>query len=310
MPALQISQQQSAAMSTDLVRRHASLLSRRADAQMPVIDPAMADLPSSAPRLKALHSVLRSELPAKAGAAAPFIAIDLDHCARKLFVALKAGAAFREPAAAALMSSAAALGARWLGDERLFTRGLESADEPDLERREGQQGIADVSLHALPDSLEPDSLKEWAETNWAAHYRQASQRNRGMRVQTQYALAHAVANDFSPQALRTIADAVFRPDEIEGLTRFLGEERSLLAAAGLDSKALGDRRIEMLCTGADLVFGLGRFVRLAQAATAQTVKAHATANETKPSATPVGLDAERLNIHLREALNALAEQPR
>ncbi|MEO8281353.1 MAG: hypothetical protein ABI564_16770 [Ideonella sp.] len=293
-------------MSTDLVQRHASLLSRRADAQMPAVDPANNELPAAAPRLKALHGVLRSELPAKAGAAARFVAVDLDHCARQFFLALKAGAAFREPAAAALMSSAAALGARWLGDERLYTRGLEADDDADFDGNPDHQGMAEVLFETLPEPVDPGQLKAWAETSWAARFRQASRRNRGMRVQTQYALTHAVANDFSPQALRTIADAVFRPDEIECLTRFMGQERSLIAAAGLDSKSLGERHIESLCIGADLVFGLGRFVRLAQAATAQGQLA---ANGSNPSASVAVPNDEHLNNHLREALNALAEQP-
>lgn len=305
MPALQITQQQSSAMAADLVRRHAALLTRRADANMPAVDPALTDLPPAAPRLKALHTVLRSELPAKAGPAAPFVAVDLDHAARQIFLALKAGAAFREPAAAALMTAAAALGARWLGDERLYTRGLdaEAIDPADPERRAG----AVDAFEPLPEPVEPAALKAWAETSWAARYGQASRRNRGMRVQTRYALTHAMTTGFTPQTLRTIADAVFRPDEVDRLTRFLGEERALLAAAGLDGQALGDRRVELLCVGGDLVYGLGRFVRIAQAASATT---QPVAGAGAPTAGPAVPDVESLNNHLREALNALAEQPR
>lgn len=304
MPALQISQQQSAAMSTDLVARHAASLIRRADQNMPVIDPATADLPASAPRLKALHTVLRAELPAKAGAAAPYVGIDLDHCARQLFLALKAGAAFREPAAAALMTSAAGLGARWLGDERLYTRGLEDDDEPELD---GDRGDAGSLLEALPEPIDPGQLKSWAETSWAARYRFASKRNRGMRVPTRYALTQAIAAEFSPHGLRTIANAIFRPDETDRLARFLDEERRLLATAGLDSRSLGDRRVESLCVGADLMFGLGRFVRLARAASARAL---AAANGATPAAGSEKPDVEQLITHLQEALNALAEQPR
>ncbi len=306
MPSLQISELQTSALSADLVWRHTQSLSRRADANMPAPGTVPSDLPPAAPRLKALHAALRSELPAKAGAAAPFVAADLDRCARQLLLALKAGATFREPAAAALMSSAATLGARWLSDERLYTRGLEADDEAEPDRGSSAQGTDHVRCEALPDHLEPAELKAWAERSWAAHYRQASRRNRDMRVQTQYALVHAMANEFSTQSLRTIADAVFRPDEIEGLTRFLREERSLLAAAGLDNRSLGDRRIEMLCIGADLVFGLGRFVRLAQVESARDQPAG-------PGTTSAGTaepQVEQLNNHLREALNALAEQPR
>ena len=96
--------------------------------------------------------------------------------------------------------------------------------------------------------------------------------------------------NFAPTGLRSIADTVFGPDEVERLTRFLEDERGLLASAALDARTLGDARIERLCIGCDLVYGLGRFVRLAQAFRSTM------------------LDIDRMETQLREALDALAEQ--
>ena len=299
MAGLQISRQQASALSDDVVRRHALTLTRQADAQLLVAAPMPADAPPAAARLAALHAVLRADLYNQTGPVAEYLTVDLDHCAGHLALALQAGAAYREPAAAALMSAAAALGARWLGDERLcIDRGEEG--------EEGEEGDDDVTgVPALPEAREPDELRAWAETSWAARFQRASRRSRDLMLPTRYAMGRAIALGFSAESLRSVADAVFEPTELEALTRFLAEERGLIAAAGLDSRSLGDRRIESLCIAADLVYGLGRFVRLATASLAKDRPPAA------PGVSPIGAsaaDTEPLYTHLRKAVHAVAEQ--
>lgn len=297
MSALQISPEQSSALSDDVVRRHTLKLTRKADARMPTPDAVPADAPPAAPRLKALHAVLRADLDTRFGPVAEHLAVDLDHCADQLALALSAGAAYREPAAAALMTAAAALGARWLGDERLC---IDRSDE-------GEEGDGnELSVRALPEPHEPADVRAWAEASWASRFQLASRRSRELLVPTRYAMGRAIALDFNTESLRSLADAVFEPTEVEALTRFLAEERGLLAAAGLDSRSLGDRRIESLCIAADLVYGLGRFVRLATAALSRSRPPAA------PGVPPTGnptADAESLLTLLRKALHAVAEQP-
>ncbi len=272
MPSLRISEQQAAELSDDLVRRHARSLSRRAGDRAAADEPLPADLPADAGRLKALHAVLRSDLQAKAGAVAPFLAVDLEHCARQLLRALQAGAAYRETAAAALMSAAASLGASWLSDERLCVDG-------------------DESVPALPEPREAGDLRKWAEASWAERHRLASRRNRAVQMQVRYALSHAIeGGNIDSIALRSLADAVFDFGDQERLRRFLDAERALIAAARLDSASLGDRRVESLCLAGDLAFGLGRFVRLA--ASVETGK---------------GPPVDTLLDHLGKALDALAK---
>jgi hypothetical protein len=146
-----------------MVRRHALALARRTDAQAAGDGPLPAGLPPDAARLKALHLVLRGELQQQAGAAAPYLAVDLEYCARQLLRAMQAGAAYREAAAAALMAAAAALGASWLGDERLCIDGGEA-------------------VPVLPEPVEPAALREWAEASWAARHRFASQRSQALQL--------------------------------------------------------------------------------------------------------------------------------
>lgn len=272
MPSLRISEHQAAELSDDMVRRHAVALGRRTDARAAGNETVPAGLPPDAPRLKALHLVLRGDLQQQSGEAAPYLAVDLEHCARQLLRALQAGAVYRETAAAALMSAAAGLGASWLGDERLCV--------------DGHQAVP-----ALPDPVEPAALREWAEASWADRHRFASQRSRALLLAVRYAIARVNERDgFDAQGLRSLADVIFEAAEEDRLRRFLASERGLLMAAGLDARTHGDRRVESLCLAGDLAFGLGRFVRLALAARA---------------AGP-GTSDDALLPHLRKAFDVLA----
>jgi hypothetical protein len=303
MAGLQISQSQASALSAELVGRHARQLGRGVDhrlGQTPApsgntTSPAAGDDPSSGPhtlapavdRLKALHSLLRAELEGKAGPAAPFLAIDLDLCAQQLMKALQAGWTYREAAAAGQMSAAAALGLRWLGDERLCMPADPLAfNDPDA----GPPPPA-----PLPEPTEPHEQVAWAHASWSARFAAAAERAEALWVPVRYALDHALAQArvgaITSEALRSLADAVFSAEQAEHLSRFMAEERTLLAAAGLDAARLGDRRVESLCIAGDLAFGLGRCVRLARAATPASA----------------GVPPDRLVQHLREALHALAE---
>ena len=291
MAGLQISQSQASTLSAELVARHARTLSHGVDAHLSQAgtdtDPARANAPPAAERLAALHAVLRSNLGDKAGEAAPFLAIDLDLCAQQLHRALQAGWVYREQAAAGQMSAAAALGLRWLGDERLCLPADPLAyNDPDA---------GPPAWSPLPAPTEPHELFAWAEASWSARFSAAAERAEALWVPVRYALDHALAQDrlgiIPGEALRSLADAVFNAEQVEPLSRFMAEERTLLAAAGLDAAHLGDRRVESLCIAGDLAFGLGRYVRLARTAV--------------PASS--GGPADRLVQHLREALHALAE---
>ena len=293
MAGLQISQSQASTLSAELVSRHARTLSHGVDAHLSQAgtdtEPARADAPPAADRLAALHAVLRRDLGAKAGEAAPFLAIDLDLCAQQLYRALQAGWVYREQAAAGQMSAAAALGLRWLGDERLCLPADPLAyNDPDPD-------AGPPARSPLPAPTEPHELFAWAEASWSARFSAAAERAEALWVPVRYALDHALAQDrlgiIPGEALRSLADAVFTAEQVEPLSRFMAEERSLLAAAGLDAARLGDRRVESLCIAGDLAFGLGRCVRLARAAV--------------PASS--GGPPDRLVHHLREALHALAE---
>lgn len=287
---LQISNDQDSTLSADLVKRHAQALEKRVADRLTADGPAPADAPPGLARLKALHAVLRNQLDADAGDAAPIVAVDLDHCARQLASALTAGAMLREPAAAALMWAAALLGARWMGDERLCAHGPQDDDVEPLPAARHEATGTSATAEPLPEPADAAGLRDWAEGHWGERFRLASRRSEALRVPTRYAIEHAMSADFAPAGLRTIADAVFGAGEVERLTGFLETERGLLVSAALDARSLGDPRIERLCIGGDLVYGLGRFVRLAQAFR---------------SAPP---DIDHLEMQLREALNALAEQ--
>ncbi|WP_418315443.1 hypothetical protein [Piscinibacter sakaiensis] len=274
MPSLRLSEQQVAELSDDMVRRHALDLNRRTGQRVAADrQPPAAGLPAAAPQLKALHAELRAQLQQKAGGAAPHLVVDLDHTARQLLRALQAGAGYREPAAAALMTAAAALGALWLGDDRLCI--------------DGEQ-----SVPPLAEPVEATALRDWAEASWAERHRFASRRAHALQLPVRYALAHAVeSGGFDSQTLRSIADAVFDASQQDSLRRFLGAERALIAAAGLDAQTIGDRQVEAVCLAGDLAFGLGRFVRIAVAARSAGQAA----------------SADALTDHLREALDALAD---
>jgi hypothetical protein len=289
MAGLQISQSQASALSGELVVRHARALSHGVDAHLHQTgqgaDPPRKDAAPGATRLKALHAVLRADLFTKAGNPAPFLAIDLDQCAQRLDLALQAGWTYREHAAAGQLSAAAALGLRWLGDERLCLP-ADPLTDPDPES---------PATEALPEPIGPEALLAWADTSWSARFALAAQRAEALWVPVRYALDHALAQarvgPIPPDALRSLADAVFTAEQVEHLTRFIATERALLAQAGLDGTRLGDRRVESLCIAGDLAFGLGRCVRLALAA----------------GPAGAGGAPDRLVNHLREALHALAE---
>ena len=309
MAGLQISRQQAGELSDDVVRRHALTLTRQTDAQLITAAPMPADAPPAAARLSALHAVLRSDLDAKTGPVAKYLAVDLDHCAGQLALALQAGAASREPAAAALMSAAAALGARWLGDERLCIARTDAEDDEDDEDDGDAGDSAADAVWAQPEPREPEELRQWAEASWSGRFQLAARRGRALQVPTRYALRRAIEHGFTAESLRSVADAVFEPAEVDALTRFLTEERELIAGAGLDSRSLGDRRVESLCIAGDLVFGLGRLVRLARAATIAEQPPTTPTATGVPSAGPAAPDADRQFNHLRKALHALAEHP-
>jgi hypothetical protein len=296
MAALQISPAQAGALSGDVTRRHVGRLSRAADAhQAAAVPPAEPPAAPDLPRLQALHAALRADLDAKVGPTlAPLLAVDLDHCADRLGRALVAGARYREPAAAALMSAAAALGARWLADERLC---IGRADE-------GEEGDGhEVDLPVVPESDEPQDLRHWAEASWGDRFRHAAKRGRALQPPLRYALRQAIERGYTAETLRNLADIVFRPDEAEALARFVGEERALLAAAGLDHRTLGDRRIESLCIAGDFCFGLGRLVRIAAG------RLPGPGEPLRGVDTAAKPDADALYTFLGEALHALAEHP-
>ena len=303
MAVLRISPKQAGALSDDVVRRHALALAQQADARMRMQQAGPENSPSALARLAALHAALRADLDTNCGAAAEYLAVDLDHCAAQLALALQAGAVYREPAAAALMSAATALGALWLGDERLCIDRHDKGDKGD----EGDEGENDKPvLRLLPQPREADELCAWAQASWAARFQLASQRSRELQAPTRYAMGRAIALGFNTESLRSLADAVFEPDEVAVLSRFLVEERGQLAIAGLGGRSLGDQRIEVLCIAADLVFGLGRFVRLATTALAKARSLTAPGEQAHGASIA---DIEPLLNHLRKALHALAEQP-
>ena len=293
MAGLQISQSQASTLSAELVARHARTLSEGVDAHLSQAgaqsdgEPATVGTPRDAGRLKALHAKLRADLATKAGEAAPFLAIDLELCARQLLRALQAGWVYREQAAAGQMSAAAALGLRWLGDERLCLPADPLAhDDPDT---------GELLPEPLHEPTEPHEFFAWAQASWSARFAAAAERAEALWVPARYALDHALAQarvgPITSEALRSLADAVFNAEQGEHLSRFMAEERTLLAAAGLDAARLGDRRVESLCIAGDLAFGLGRCVRLARAAVPAVA----------------GGPPDRLVNHIREALHALAE---
>ena len=300
MAGLRISPKQAGALSDDVVRRHALALAQQADARMRMQQAVPENSPSALARLAALHAALWADLDTNCGAAAEYLAVDLDHCAAQLALALQAGAVYREPAAAALMSAATALGALWLGDERLCIDRRDKGDK-------GDEGENDKPvLRLLPQPHEPDELCAWAQASWASRFQLASQRSRELLAPTRYAMGRAIALGFNAESLRSLADAVFEPDEVAVLSRFLVEERGQLAIAGLGGRSLGDQRIEVLCIAADLVFGLGRFVRLATTALAKARSLTAPGEQAHGASIA---DIEPLLNHLRKALHALAEQP-
>ena len=239
---LSLSKAQEGSLAYDVVRRHAKAQSRDVDGRM-----RHRDVPSTGSedqqRLLALRQVLEADLARRAPAAAPHLRVDLGLCAAQLNRALEVGAAYRESAASAQMLGCASLGLLWLSDERLCT-----------------------DRTALPplEAHDATAMKRWAEAGWADRFARALARMQAVQTAGIYALDRAVAARFDPAALRNLADTVFPVDQ-HRLARFVHVERQLFQGALRSGPGPVDPRLEPLCIAADLVHGLGRFVRLAAA---------------------------------------------
>lgn len=249
---LHFSGNQEDSLAYDVVRRHAQSQALRTEERLRQQDIQALQAPEEVQRLQALWRVLRSDVADSAGAAAAHLMVDLDLCANQFLRSIEAGAVYRESAASAQLLASASLGLRWLGDERFC------ANAPD------------AWANAVPAPQQAAELKAWAEAGWTDRFEHALARMKSLQEPASYALHRAVAAGFSPAALRNIANTVFPSDQSEPLARFVAEERQLF----LDNVQQGpgplDPRLEALCIGADLVHGLGRFVRLAAAGRAQT----------------------------------------
>lgn len=249
---LHFSGKQEGSLAYDVVRRHAESQALRTVECLQKQDIEAPEAPEEVRRMQALRQVLRSDVADRAGAAAPHLIVDLDLCASQFVRSLEAGAVYRESAASAQLLASASLGLRWLGDERFC------ATAPD------------AWTTALPAPREPAELKAWAEAGWTDRFEHALARMKALQEPAAYALHRAVSAGFSPAALRNIANTVFPSDQGEPMARFVNEERQLFRDSVQQGAGPLDPRLEALCIGADLVHGLGRFVRLAAAGRAQT----------------------------------------
>ncbi len=244
---LQISAKQEGSLAYDVVRRHAQSQAVRTEERLRQQDTEPPETPTEVRRLRALWRVLRDDVADRAGAAAAHLTVDLNLCASQFVQSLQAGAAYRESAASAQLLASASLGLRWLGDERFC-----ATAQP-------------AWATALPAPQEPSELKAWAEAGWTDRFEHALARMKALQEPAAYALHRAIAAGFRPAALRNIAETVFPADQGDRLVRFVNEERQLFRDSLQHGSGPADPRLEALCIGADMVHGLGRFVRLAAA---------------------------------------------
>ena len=259
MAALTFTHLQMQALSQSLAQQRADALAGGVDAVLAERGTATTAAPEA--RLQALCALTLAPLAGNPAAAA--LSVDVAHAAMLLQHALDAGAPYRETHAAAMLAAAAALGALWFIDPRLLR---------------GDEGLSNTEADA-------DTVRQLADPALGGRFETASARALRLAPRLQHALREAAADDWSPAALRLIADAAWDDGSDPGwLERFVGRERRLIDAADIT-----DGRLTALCIAGDLAFGLGRCVRLLGRA-------------------PAGHDAAALADHLQGALHGLVRR--
>jgi hypothetical protein len=247
---MQISQSQMQEMHALWTQDRALQWQRRVDAAVPR---ALAASPAA--RLAALADAVISDIRSQAPLAPldAFLAVDVRQTADWLQAGLAAGVSYREIRAAALLLGAAALGALWFVDDRLLPTDQLLAPGGESPRPE-MLGRSPARLMAAPQG---------------ARFREARTRERQLRPGLRLALQQALEGGLTPELARTLLVAAFdegdledsvaeeRPASAAASERFMTNERSLLAQAGI-----AERDLQTLCMAGDLVLGLGRCARL------------------------------------------------
>ncbi|WP_425261045.1 hypothetical protein ACPOLB_09235 [Rubrivivax sp. RP6-9] len=215
------------------------MLDQRRQALRGSIDAAARSTPGAAHlpvRVDAVAALVRARC-ADFPHAGRWLALDLDAAAAALGDDLAAGLRCDEALAATLLSAAVAMGAAWHADWRLCGHGAPPAASLLVLSRQpggGLQARLDAAMLAA-EALHGVGLAAWKA--WQA------------------------APD-APRAGRGLRRAVFGRDAARA-DAFIAAETALLDAAGLDGAPL-----RALCIAADMAFGHGRCVRIAQRAQA------------------------------------------